>query len=114
MQHSEAFMKLCDEAKKYIKEITIDEAKALINKKTIDHIIDVREYDEYCAGHIDNAIHLSKGWIEAKIHHHANQGEAIILYCGGGNRSALAAENLQKMGYHKIYSMIGGYKAWST
>ena len=112
MQHSDEFNKLCDAAKKNIEEISIEEAKRLMDTKAVDHVIDVRDQDEFNLGHIDGAMHLSKGWIEAKIHHYANQEDKIILYCGGGNRSALAAENLKKMGYNHVYSMIGGYKAW--
>lgn len=113
MQHSDEFNKLCDEAKKHIKEVSIDEAEMLMKNNEIQHLIDVRDHEEFIQGAIPSAIHLSKGWIEAKIHNHVdNKEDKILLYCGGGNRSALAAENLQKMGYTNVYSMIGGYKAW--
>jgi rhodanese-related sulfurtransferase len=113
MQHSKEFIELCDEATKSINEISIDEVEQRLKNQTLDYLIDVRDSDEYANGHIENAIHLSKGWCEAKIHHHVDDKNAsIVLYCGGGNRSALAALNLQKMGYANVYSMIGGYKAW--
>ena len=113
MQHSDDFNALCDDAKQRIEEITVEEAEQRLKNGSIDYLIDVREQDEYANGHIPSAVHLSKGWIEAKIHHCVTDKNCeILLYCGGGNRSALAADNLQKMGYKKVYSMSGGYKAW--
>ncbi|WP_367607818.1 rhodanese-like domain-containing protein [Legionella sp. W05-934-2] len=113
MQHSKEFIALCEDVKKRIKELNVDEVKQGLKKNRFDYLIDVRDADEFEAGHIPDALHLSKGWCEAKIHHHVNQKDAsIVLYCGGGNRSALVADNLQKMGYTQVFSMIGGYKAW--
>lgn len=113
MQHSDEFKALCAKAQEKVKELTVAQTKQMLENSAIDYLIDVREQDEYSAGHIENAIHISKGWIEAKIHHHVPaKDKAIVLYCGSGNRSLLAAENLQKMGYANVYSMSGGYKGW--
>lgn len=113
MQHSDEFNALCDDAKTRIKEITIDDVCTTLQSPDETYLIDVRDQDEYERGHLPGANFLSKGWIEAKIHHLVNNKNAhIILYCGGGNRSALAADNLQKMGYTHVLSMKGGFKAW--
>ncbi len=83
----------------------------MINEKQVDYIIDVRDHDEFAQGHIPSAVHLSKGWIEAKINQVVpSKDKTVILYCGGGNRSALAAENLVKMVTTHIYSLQGVYK----
>lgn len=113
MQHSSDFINLCNDAKTRVKEISATEVAQNLTNKQIDFLIDVREADEFQAGHIPQAHHLSKGWIEAKIHQLVpDKNATIVLYCGGGNRSILAADNLQKMGYKNIRSMQGGYKAW--
>ena len=115
MQHSNDFNTLCDQVKQQIQEITASEMRTILATSNHIHLIDVRDQDEFAAGHIEGATHLSKGWIEAKIHHIVNQkDDKVILYCGGGNRSALAADNLQKMGYTHVYSLIGGYKGWKA
>jgi len=113
INHSIEFITLCKSAKKKIKEISTDEVyKKNKNNHTL-YLFDVRDYYEYNSGHICNAQFLSKGWIEAKIHNFvSNKFSFIILYCGSGNRSALAAENLQKMGYINVFSMKGGIKSW--
>lgn len=113
MQHANDFVVLCEDAKTRIKEISTDELEALQQADKIDYLIDVREADEYHYGHMPNAHHISKGWIEAQIHKLVDHKErTVVLYCGGGNRSALAADNLQKMGYKNILSLRGGYKGW--
>lgn len=113
MQHSTAFKQLCDEYRSQINEIDNTTVKQWLVAKKPFVLIDVREADEFAAGHLDNAVHLSKGWLEAKIHNTVSTPETtIVLYCGGGNRSVLAAYNLQKMGYCNVYSMVGGYKNW--
>lgn len=113
MQHSSDFIALCDDAKSRIQECTADQAEMLLNQSTPPVLIDVRDQNEFDQGHLPNATFLSKGWIEAKIHHIVSSKDTpILLYCGGGNRSAIAADNLQRMGYSHILSMIGGYKGW--
>lgn len=112
-KHSPGFMKLVDEARKEIVECTIHDVKARLDRGEVLHLIDVREDHEWSADHIVGAAHLGKGVIErdveAKFPEHATE---IILYCGGGFRSALAALNLKKMGYTRVISMDGGIRAW--
>ena len=113
MQQSDEFKQLCNEAKSRIQELNVDEVKNTLETEGCDLLIDVRDADEYEKGYINGAVHLSKGWLEAKIHQLTdNKSASIVLYCGGGNRSALAADNLQQMGYSNVYSMRGGYKEW--
>jgi rhodanese-related sulfurtransferase len=112
MQHSEGFLKLTEDALQRIKEITIDETVARLRKGGA-HLIDVREESEWNKDHIDGAIHLSKGIIERDIETRIPDKEAPILcYCGGGYRSALVVDNLQKMGYTNVLSVKGGYRGW--
>jgi len=112
MIHSEQFQKLTDDAKKLIEEISIEEFIELNSSSKPALLIDVREETEWAAGHLAEAIHLSRGVIEIEIHEVADRETPMICYCGGGNRSALVAESLQKMGYTNIKSLVGGYKAW--
>ncbi len=110
---SKEFEALFEDARTRVKELSLDETEKLIAPPKKFHLIDVRDKEEFDVAHINNAIHLSKGWLEAKIHLHVhNKKDNIILYCGGGHRSLLAADNLQKMGYENVYSMNGGIKAW--
>ncbi len=111
---SEEFKQLCEAACKRVKELSIDDVEQQLKTKPQDCIlIDVRDKEEYDQGFIAGAKHLSKGWIEAKIYQLTeDKDQKIILYCGGGHRSVLAADNLQKMGYRNIFSMCGGIKAW--
>lgn len=114
MAHSEKFQKLADDAKANIKEIPIKEFKAL-HRENLPVLIDVREESEWNTSHIPEAIHLSRGVIELKIEAAVPDLDApIVCYCGGGNRSALVAESLQKLGYTNVRSLIGGFKAWES
>ncbi|MDF2940719.1 MAG: pspE [Gammaproteobacteria bacterium] len=112
MQHSPEFVALCEDAKSRIKEISASEVKQKLDSNEPVCLIDVRETAEFQAGKLPKAKHLSKGMIEIHIHNFAKKTDPIILYCGGGNRSALAADNLQKMGYSNVLSMKGGFKGW--
>ena len=112
-QHSSAFLALVQDAKQRIRETTIPELKKRLEAREEFHLIDVREDHEWAAGHIPGAIHLCKGIIERDIEEKIPNREAeILLYCGGGFRSALVADNLQKMGYKKVVSVDGGWRGW--
>ena len=113
MKHSEGFLKLVDDAKGRIKEVTVADTRDRISTNRDAHLIDVREDDEWRAGHAAGAEHLGKGIIERDIEATVpDKATEVILYCGGGYRSALAAEVLQQMGYTNVWSMAGGWKAW--
>ena len=109
-----AFLKLVQDAKSRISECEMSEIKEMIVNDKIDgFLIDVRELVEFQAGCIPGAIHISKGLLEAKIEAKVpTKSQKIYLYCGGGYRSALSADSLQKMGYENIVSIKGGYGAW--
>lgn len=109
MKHSEGFLKIVNDAKSRVREVTVTETQ----QNTEAKLIDVREDNEWEAGHAAGAIHLSKGIIERDIETTVpDKATELILYCGGGYRSALAADALQKMGYTNVFSMAGGWKAW--
>jgi len=113
MKHSEAFEQLCQEAKSRIREITIAEVKRKLEAGERFRFVDVREDHEWEQGHAAGAEHLGRGILERDIEQMAPDKEAeVVLYCGGGYRSALAADNLQKMGYRNVFSMAGGIRAW--
>jgi rhodanese-related sulfurtransferase len=113
MSHSSEFLALVAEAQKQVKEISIREVKEKQASGSAFHFVDVREESEWNAGHADGAIHIGKGVLERDIVSKIpSKDEPIILYCGGGFRSILAAENLQKMGYTNVLSMQGGYREW--
>jgi rhodanese-related sulfurtransferase len=113
MHHSPRFLQLVQDAKKRVKELTIDQVKAMQDRGTRFHLIDVREESEWARDHLPGALHLGKGIIERDIEQRIpEQGAEIVLYCGGGYRSALAAENLQRMGYTNVFSMDGGIRGW--
>ena len=113
MKHSPGFLKLVDDAKRNIRVTTVPEVADRLQRGDKFHFVDVREDDEWRAGRARGAIHLGKGVIERDIETKIpNQDEEIILYCGGGFRSALVAEALQKMGYKNVVSMDGGIRAW--
>jgi rhodanese-related sulfurtransferase len=111
MDQPNRFQILVADAKTRIKEISPDEAQRAATTGAM--LIDVREEDDWRAAHADGAVHLSKGVIELEIEEQApDLNTPIICYCGGGSRSALAADNLQKMGYTNVRSLAGGLRAW--
>jgi rhodanese-related sulfurtransferase len=112
LKHSPAFLKLVDDAKSRVREVTIDETRSKIERGRAK-VIDVREESEWAAGHIQGAEYLGRGVLERDIEQRVPDKNAeLILYCGGGFRSALAADNLQKMGYTNVFSMAGGWREW--
>lgn len=112
MKHSSEFEKLVEDAKLRVKEVSVADTRGRIDAGAI--LIDVREDREWQSGHAANAVHLGRGIIERDIvQTFPDKSTELILYCGGGYRSALAADNLQKMGYTNVYSMAGGWKAWN-
>lgn len=112
-QHSPRFLQIVQEAKKHIRETTVDEVKVRLNRGEQLCLVDVREESEWAKDHLPGAIHLGKGILERDIETRLPDPAAeIILYCGGGFRSALAAENLQRMGYSNVFSMDGGIRDW--
>ena len=114
MQHAEGFLKVVKDAKTRIKEEDYREIKKKLDAGEKMIIVDTREDNEWARGHVPNALHLSKGIIERDIENTIPDKEAtIVLYCGGGYRSALAADNLQKMGYRNVISMDGGWRGWT-
>ncbi len=113
MKHSPGFLQLVNDAKTRIREISLQELKAKLASDKSFTLIDVREESEWQAGHLPNAMHLGKGIIERDIETKVpEKNQEIVLYCGGGYRSALAADALQKMGYTNVLSMDGGFRAW--
>ncbi len=113
MTHSNEFEQICNDAKSRIKEITAAQTQAKLAAGDSFIFLDVREDNEWEQGHAQGATHLGRGILERDIHNFApEKGTEIVLYCGGGYRSALAADNLQKMGYTNVLSMAGGIKAW--
>ena len=107
------FKQLVDDAKKRVREISPSDAATQQQKGAL--LIDVREADDFAKSHAQGAIHLSKGVLELKIEETVpDVASPIICYCGGGSRSALAAENLQKMGYTNVSSMAGGFRDWKN
>lgn len=113
MKHSPGFLRLVEGAKQQVKECTAAEVKAKLDRGDRVHLVDVREDHEFAKDHAKGAQHLGKGIIERDIETVIPDHQAeVILYCGGGFRSVLAAEALQKMGYRNVVSMEGGIKAW--
>jgi rhodanese-related sulfurtransferase len=113
MKHSEGFLKLVNDAKSRIREVTVDETRERMATENSVRLIDVREDNEWQAAHAAGADHLGKGIIERDIEATVpDKSTEVILYCGGGYRSALAADVLQNMGYTNVFSMAGGWKAW--
>ena len=112
-QHPPRFLKIVEDAKTRVRETNVDEIKARMDRREKFVLIDVREDREYDQGHLPGAVHLGKGIIERDIEgKYADLTTPLVLYCGGGFRSALAADNLQKMGYKNVVSMDGGYRGW--
>ena len=115
MQHSQKFLALVNDAKTRIHEITVSEVMADIAGENEFTLIDTREESEWNAAHAAGARHLGKGIIERDIESAVPDVDAkIVLYCGGGYRSALAADALQDMGYRNVYSLAGGWRAWKA
>ncbi len=113
MQHSPRFLKIVDDARSRIKETKVDEIKERLDNGEKFLLIDVREESEFAKDHLPGAIHLGKGIIERDIESRVPDLNAeLVLYCGGGFRSAMAADNLQKMGYTNVLSMDGGIRVW--
>jgi rhodanese-related sulfurtransferase len=112
-KHAPGFLRIVEDAKRRVREVTIDEVKTKLDRGERFTLIDVREESEYGADHLPGAVHLGKGIIERDIEERVPDVNApLVLYCGGGFRSALAADNLQKMGYKNVLSMDGGIRGW--
>jgi rhodanese-related sulfurtransferase len=114
MKHAPGFLKLVDDAKTRIRQTDVQEVKKRLDAQETFTLIDVREDSEWARGHLPGAVHLCKGIIERDIENAVpGQATPIVLYCGGGFRSALVADNLQKMGYTEVISMDGGWRGWT-
>ena len=112
MEHTKEFLEIAEDARSRVMEISVEET--LKKVKNGANLIDVREDNEFESGHAENAVHLGRGVIERDIvGKFPDKDRELILYCGGGYRSALAADNLQKMGYKNVFSMAGGWAAWT-
>ncbi len=112
-QHSPGFLKVVNDAKSRVRETNVEEVKSRLDRGDKFTLVDVREESEYAKDHLPGAIHLGKGVIERDIEERIpDHATPLILYCGGGFRSALAADNLQKMGYSNVLSMDGGVRSW--
>jgi len=114
MEHSPGFVKLVDDAKSRIRQTNIHDIKQRLEAKEPFTLIDVREESEWAKGRLPGAVHLGRGIIERDIEIAVPLKDTpLVLYCGGGYRSALAADNLQKMGYTNVLSMDGGWRGWN-
>ena len=114
MKHSPGFLKIVEDAKSRVREISVDEVRRKLESGKAK-LIDVREDSEWAAGHARGAQHLGKGVIERDIEQSVpDKNSELILYCGGGFRSALATDSLQKMGYTNVASMAGGWRGWQA
>lgn len=112
--HSPGFLKIVDEARKHVRETNVREVKERLDAGQRFFLVDTREESEYARGRLPGAMHISKGVIERDIERSIpDKNASIVLYCGGGFRSVLAAENLQKMGYENVESMDGGWRGWN-
>lgn len=115
MEHAPGFLKLVNEARQSIKEITIDQARAHLAGDPNAVLLDVREDHEWQQGHAAEAVHLGKGILERDLERlYPDPNTELILYCGGGYRSALTADAARRMGYRNVYSLIGGYKGMAA
>jgi rhodanese-related sulfurtransferase len=113
MQHAPGFLKIVNDARSRVKETTVDEIKRRLDRREKFMLVDVREDSEFAKDHLPGAVHLGKGIIERDIEARVPDPKTeLVLYCGGGFRSALAADNLQKMGYTNVVSMDGGIREW--
>jgi len=114
MQHAPQFLKLVNEAKARVKETTVADVKRRMESGEEFLLVDVREDNEWAKGHLPGAVHMGRGIIERDIEKSVPEtASKLILYCGGGFRSALVADNLQKMGYTNVESMDGGWRGWT-
>ena len=114
MKHSPGFLKLVNEAKSRVKQVEFREVKRLLDTREKIVLVDVREESEWHHGHLPGAKHIGRGIIERDIEQaFPDKQVPLVLYCGGGYRSALAADNLQKMGYTNVTSMEGGWRGWT-
>jgi rhodanese-related sulfurtransferase len=114
MQHSPQFLKLVNDAKSRVKETNVADVKRRMASGEKFLLVDVREDNEWAKGHLPGAVHMGRGVIERDIEKSVPEtGTKMILYCGGGFRSALVADNLQKMGYANVESMDGGWRGWN-
>ena len=114
MKHSPGFLKIVEEAKSRVRQTDVQEIKARLDRGEKVNLVDVREESEWAQGHLPDARHLSKGVIERDIETAVpDKNTELVLYCGGGFRSTLAADNLQKMGYTNVLSMDGGWRGWN-
>jgi rhodanese-related sulfurtransferase len=112
-KHPPRFLKIVDDAKRRVRETNVSEVKSRLDRGDKFVLVDVREDREFDADHLPNAVHLGKGVIERDVEEkYPDVGTELVLYCGGGFRSALAADNLQKMGYTNVLSMDGGIREW--
>jgi rhodanese-related sulfurtransferase len=114
MEHSERFLRLVESAKAHVREVSVAEVKRRLDLGEPFELVDVREESEWSAGRLPSARHLGKGILERDVEKAIPLlTTEIVLYCGGGYRSILAAEQLQKMGYSRVSSMVGGYRGWN-
>jgi rhodanese-related sulfurtransferase len=114
MAHAPKFLKLVQDAKQRVKETNVPDVKRRMDTGEKLILVDVREDNEWAKGHLPGAVHMGKGVIERDIEQQVpDTGTKLVLYCGGGFRSALVADNLQKMGYTNVESMDGGWRAWT-
>jgi rhodanese-related sulfurtransferase len=114
MKHSPGFLKIVADAKSRVKEVDFRNVKQWMDAREKLTLVDVREESEWSRGHLPGAVHLGKGVIERDVEETFPDKQArLVLYCGGGFRSALAADNLQKMGYSDVISMDGGWRGWT-
>jgi rhodanese-related sulfurtransferase len=112
-KHSQRFLQIVTDAKSRVREVSVDEVKTRLDRGEEFLLVDVREESEYASNHLPGAIHLGKGIIERDIENRVpDPATAMVLYCGGGFRSAIAADSLQKMGYTNVLSMDGGHREW--
>jgi rhodanese-related sulfurtransferase len=113
-KHGPRFLKIVEDAKSRINQLTVKDVQSKLDRGEKFHLVDVREESEWAKGHLPHAEHLGKGIIERDIETKIpDTNSEIVLYCGGGFRSALAADNLQKMGYRNVFSMDGGWRGWT-
>jgi rhodanese-related sulfurtransferase len=112
-KHTPGFLKIVEDAKSRVRECNVQDVKARLDRGEKFVLVDVREDHEWAAGHIPGAVHLGKGIIERDVEtKYPDTSTELVLYCGGGFRSALAADNLQRMGYTNVISMDGGWRGW--